>query len=517
VKSCQRTFFCLLASVMMLGSSTVLAEVAIQYHCAGGASLAGDTRLTNLQKVLVLPTTTDLEEYALGRISSEITNRWRLGHHPSSDSLLEPLLGDVFKAESLGRFGGAAGEALSFILALRLEAPRAQLWQETFTKIFGDSGESFASQEFRGQRWNAGGSDSIWMIPAQDWLLIGRGEDFPTEQAQYLRQIKALGRPVPELKQNWLEADIDSARLGGWLRLLRPAHISLAVTTQEDDLQISARVLEAEAIPWKSEPWQLPTNLMRGQIIGFTAGQNVAAFLHLNPALAHLPCNPLTNQFCFWVGDQMPFLNYMAWPTAKASNALQRLAAEAPAALNPALKRFNGTELDWHPEVGRLVLRNIQMLTPVLQALEDKDGQFLFLSCFPVSLKSKPAPEALLAQVQGRTNLVYYDWELTGRRLSEWRILGKMIANRAGGQNSHAVAAVSLADQWIGDLAGLTGNTVTEITRVAPNELSVQRKAPFGFTAVELVLLADWFCNANSGPIHAPPATDKTAPFPAHP
>ena len=501
-----RMRLCLLAVVTSLGARASLADVAVQYHCAGGSQLEAEARLTARQKVLVLPATTHLEEIALARFSNLLTNQLQLTNNPSSASLIKPLLSDVVERESLGSFGGDSGHPSSFLLALRLEPKRAQLWQDSFAKIFGGAGERFTSQDFSGQRWKTGGSNCLWLIPAQDWLLVGCGDDFSSLQTQYLSQIKAQGRPVPALQRNWLEADIASTRLGGWFRLLQPARISLTVTTNEDDLEITARVLEAEAVPWESVPWQIPKDLMRGQIISFTAGQDVAAFLNMNPALGHLASNPLTNQFYFWALDQMPLLNYMAWPVANASNALQRLATEAPAAFNPELKRFNGTQLAWNSKAARLAWLNMSMFAPALEAVQDNDGQFLFLSSFPRSSKIKPAPDSLLAQIQGRTNLVYYDWELTGRRLSEWQILGKMISNRAVGENGDAEIASFDETEWLGNVVPLVGNTVTEITRVAPKELSFKRKAPVGLTAVELVLLADWFCDANSGPIH-PPST----------
>ena len=440
-------------------------------------------------------------------------NCLRLGNNPSSASLIEPLLRDVLATESLGSFGGASVNAPGFILALRLEASRAQLWRDNLGKIFGGGGDMFRSQEFNGRRWNAGGSNFIWIIPARDWLLVGRGDDFAAEQLEYLNQIKAQGRPVPALEHNWLEADLASTRLGGWFRLLQPSRIRLTVAPNEDHLQIGARILAAEAIPWKAEPWQIPKDLMRGQIISFTVGQNVAAFLKMNPALSHLTGNPLTNQFYFWAMDQMPLLNYMAWPEANASNVLERLSTEAPAAFNAELKQFNGSELVRPPKGDALILRNIRVFGPVLQAVQGIDGQYLFLSSFPRSLNARPAPEGLLVQIEGRTNLVYYDWELTGRRLQEWQMLSKMIANRAAPENSPAGDDALIESEWLGGLAPLAGNTVTEITSVAPNELSVTRKAPVGLTAVELVLLADWLCEANSGPIHSAPPAGPASPL----
>ncbi len=507
------------ALILFLTLSFVLHTfgASVQYHCAGGSQLAADTHLTTLHKALALRSTTNFQKFALTRFSGLLTNSLRLANKPASDSLLAPLLSDVVETESLGSVGGALADGPGFILALHLQPPRAQVWQDNLAKIFGGSGEKFTSQEFSGQRWHTGGSNFLWIIPAREWLLVGRGDEFYPLQVEYLNQIKSQGRPAPALKGNWLEADLDSTRLGGWFRLLQPARLKLTVTPSESDLQINARVLESTAIPWKSDPWQIPTNLIQGQIISFTVGQNLAAFLKVNPAFAPFAGNPLTNQFYFWALDGMPLLNYMAWPAPHASNVLEQIAVQAPGALNPVLKRFNGTELVWNTNAHKLFLQNMRLFVPALEAVQTNDGQFLFLAGFPRAIKSTPAPDALLSQVEGRTDLVYYDWELTGRRLAEWGMLGKMIANRATPQHSDAEDAGFDESEWLGGLAAMTSNTVTEITRVAPNELFLMRKAPVGLTAVELMLLADWLSDANTGPIHAPPSAGIPAPFPGHP
>jgi hypothetical protein len=514
---CHRTCLGLLAFVKIAGASDVPANVAFQYHCAGSSALAGDPHLVTLQKVLALPWTTNLENLARIRFCGLLTNSLRQSKIDLTASLMEPLLGDVVETESLGQFHGASVNGPSFILALRLGAERAKLWQENAGKILGGNGEKFMSGQFSGRRWNAGGSNSFWIIPARDWVLAGCGDDFSPLQVEYLSQIRAQGRPVPALDHNWLEAEIDSTRVGGWFRRLKPASIRITVAPEEDNLQIEAKIVEAEAIPWQSDPWQIPKELMRGQVISFTAGQNVAAFLDVDPALSRLDGSPLTNQFYFWALDQVPLLNFMVWPVTDASNTLQRLAAEAPAAMNPELKRFNGTELSWFPEARKLVCRNMRLFVPVLEAVQDKDGQFLFLSSFPWSSKGKPAPDALLGQIRGRTNLVYYDWELTGRRLMEWQILRGMIANRSRAQKSEGEDTTLIENDWLAGVETLAGNTVTEITHVAPNELLATRKAPIGLTSLELALLADWICDANSGPIHSAPPVGKTPPIPGHP
>ncbi len=499
---------------MLIGAESTLAQVALQYHCAGGAQLERDTNLTVLHRVLALPSTTNFEKVALARIARLVADGFQLGANPPPASMIEPLLSDFVSAESLGSFAGASSGAPDFILALHLDANRAQLWHERLATAFGGSGEPFASQGFNGWRWNAGASNSFCIIPARDWLLAGRGEMFLPLQTEYLQNVKASGRPAPPLQSNWLEADMDTQRLGGWLRLLQPARLKITVAAKKDNLHVALGAHYAQPMPWTPEPWRIPRDLIRGQVVSFTAWQDVAAFFNLNPALSHLAHNPLTNQFCFWALDQVPLLNYMAWPAANATNALQQLAAAAPAAFNPDLKRFNGTELVWQPKAGRLFLRNIRLFAPGLEAVQGHDGQFLFLSSFPRSSKGIPAPDALLAQIEGRTNLVYYDWELTGPRLQEWQILSGLIANRALAQNAGAAEAMSAERLWLIELASATGNTVTEITRVAPDELSLVRNAPLGLAAAELAVLSDWLCGAYAGPIHSPQPAAPAFPSP---
>ena len=508
-----------LLAATILGASAARSEVAIEFHCVGGSQLASDTHLTPLHEVLAAPQTTDIENIALAKFSGLLSECLRHGNGLSPSTLLEPLLSDAVAAESLGSMGGGPGSsnAPSFILAVRLEASRAQLWHDNLAKYFGNGGEKFDRQGFGGWRWNAEGSNALWIIPAQDWLVVGRGDEFSTLQAEYLDKIKAEGRPGPALKTHWLEAELASDRLGGWFRFLKPAHIRISVSPGDrGELQINAQVVEKEAAFWKSEPWIIPKSLMRSHTISFTAGQDVATFLNVEPAYSNLPGYPLSGQFYLWALDQMPLLNYAAWPETDASNLLQQLSTDGPSALNPFLKRFDGMELVWQAAARKLICMNINFFAPVLEVEHGEDGQFLFLSTFPLS-QSEPAPESLLAQIQGRTNLVYYDWEITGHRVREWQILSKMIDNRASRPDRGSVEKAAAETAWLGALTRLPGETVTEITRVAPNELSVERKAPVGFTAAELVFLADWLCGANSGPIFPPPPRGKPVPRPRPP
>ncbi|MGA2030074.1 MAG: hypothetical protein ABSG87_08385, partial [Verrucomicrobiota bacterium] len=68
----------------------------------------------------------------------------------------------------------------------------------------------------------------------------------------------------------------------------------------------------------------------------------------------------------------------------------------------------------------------------------------------------------------------------------------------------------SAAAKWLKRIRPMLGNTVTEITQTAPNELTLTRKAPGGLTAIEFVALAHWL-EATNFPfdLHLPPLPKK--------
>jgi hypothetical protein len=306
-----------------------------------------------------------------------------------------------------------------------------------------------------------------------------------------------------------LEADLDLSRLAALLpdllRLFKPARIRLTATVEQNNLRMTARVIYPEPIPWNSVQWQLPKDLVQGPVISFTAAQNVAAFLNLSPAFSQLEGDPLTNQFCSWASEDMVFLNYMAWPVVNATNVLEKFSIAASDTFGPALQKFNGTELRWLAEQRKLILANLRVMVPSLEAVQDKAGEFLLLSLFPLHPSKESAPDDLWNQIDGRTNLVYYDRETTSPRLQQWGMVGRMLLTRSGPPKAYVMRARAITDTWFGALSALVGNTTTEITRVAPNELYIVRTGPFGLTGIEIFLLSDCLSTLGPPPINLQP------------
>jgi hypothetical protein len=94
----------------------------------------------------------------------------------------------------------------------------------------------------------------------------------------------------------------------------------------------------------------------------------------------------------------------------------------------------------------------------------------------------------MLVQIS-RPDLVYYDWEITQDRLHQMRTLGTHLS-MAKHWPEPSLASPTRA--WLTKLEPLLGNSITEVTLRAPNELKLLRKSHLGLTGFELVCLTRW-------------------------
>ena len=113
---------------------------------------------------------------------------------------------------------------------------------------------------------------------------------------------------------------------------------------------------------------------------------------------------------------------------------------------------------------------------------------FCWPEFFPNSPKTRPLPPELFTLL-ARTNLVYYHWEITAERLEQLPQLTQLALMLT---RHKQLDAQSAAGKWLDRIGPTLGNTVTEVTQTAPNELTFTRKAPGGLTAIELTALANW-------------------------
>ena len=498
-------------------------NVVLQYHFLGAAQLAESTNVAIAKKVFALPSTIRFEDLVLNRLSASLAESLHFQTNQQTVSLLRPLLDDLLRAESIASMGGSTGKPISCVLAIHLDTQRAQVWQQNLKRASHGPGEELRAETFSGWQWNKGANDSFWMVPARGWLLVGRGGDLASVRSDYLQQIRKSGRPGPALDFNWFEADVDWPRLANWFPLsscpLKLGRTQTAISAEKGSFHMTSQVTYPEAIQWAPQPMRLPTGLVRQPLISFATGQDVEPFLKSDETLSRFCTNPLSNQFYFWSMGQMPFQSYVAWPEDNPGNTMKELSSQALAALNPKLKALNGTELRWNPAQTQIAWTKVQLTTPLLQPAPASNGQFLVGGLFAVTKGTGPVPDDLWEQFKGRTDLVYYDWELTGPRLRHLLtvtqvlpILQALGVGPAEPLLAEASPAKTLAapgvesrlntqEQWLVGLTPLLPNTITEVTKTGPGELTVLRNSPFVFSSLELILLSHWLSDTPAGPL----------------
>jgi hypothetical protein len=107
---------------------------------------------------------------------------------------------------------------------------------------------------------------------------------------------------------------------------------------------------------------------------------------------------------------------------------------------------------------------------------------------------TNPPPAELLSQLTSLPKLVYYDWEITGARMTSWRVLAQLIATIAGKSQFTTNTA---GQPWMIAVEPKLGNAATEVTADSPAEWSLTRKSHLGFTGIELVALVRWLESTN--------------------
>jgi hypothetical protein len=298
---------------------------------------------------------------------------------------------------------------------------------------------------------------------------------------------------------------------------------------------MNAKVEYPEALAWSPQPWRPPLKIISDPLISFTAARDIAPFL-THDIFAGVSDDPFPQQFYCWAIANMPFQDFMAWPAAN-SNELNRLSTELPATFGPKIKEMENGTLRWIPKQKQIVWSSpmLRMTAPYLTATESDGQSYLLAGMFPLGKHIAPPPE-LFEQFTRRDDVVYYDYETTGRRLEQWRLLTELLpiihkmTQAEAIQERNAVMASTnapkgeryrpsfiVADNWLAGLAPhLNSDTTTEITKTGPAELTVKRRSPFVFTAIELELLTHWLLNAPAvghvDPHLLPPPAKMTGP-----
>jgi len=478
----------------------------LKFHWLGKQRLAAEANATNFMAIWSLPESAKLEAQTLDKLATAPWRLWQTNVAVSNapTALLRPLLDDLVQHEIYVEASGATNHPAELVLAIRLPADRAALWQTNLPQILTSL---FATN------LTAAGPSSIFHLPSadltmsrsNDWTLLSFTRSGPPPSnlrppissllATFHARLATTQNPYPPRATNYLvAAEMDLAGLNqvlGWGRKVpvELPHVSWAVLAEGINLRTTGTALYKNPLPLRLTPWQLPTNLIHDPLIAFSSARSVRTWVESLLDTNSIAARKIPDQMFSWAVAGYPLQTYFATPQPESTNAIRLVSAAVNEKLaSPGFTNFPGRFVV-ATNFERMDLQSIPFMEPQLQSIKDSSGEFLFGGFIPMMRTNRPVPVELVAQLVAKPDLVYYDWEITGPRVEAWVYIGqtlRLIFRRA------QLSSDSAGLKWLQALMPLVGNSATAVTAKSPTEFTFIRTSTIGFNGLELHFLADW-------------------------
>jgi len=464
----------------------------LQLHWAGSTNiLKGGTNAAKLQQVFKLPSTAAVRGEVLAKLSRVPQELWRKSlpaaapaGATASAPTLQSLLEDLWQNESRVTVQGKP-EQPDLLLAAKLDAAQADTWSKNLSRLAEAWKLGSASAAGPTAKWSVGKRDlHIHYAREGEWTFAAFTQSPKSPFSQSSATGPSLGGAILDLRADW-------RRLGAAFPVLAkyplpPSHIK--VMPRGAALRTEAKLTYSERLPIKLEPWKIPTNLVSEPLISFSCAQGIQPLLDQVKGFSKLRLKNPPNQYCTWALGTVYAQTFLAAPMPNTTNVIAEIAGRLPEFVGAYFTNPPGNFL-WISNRAEWIWSGLPMVVPHVRTALSGEQEYLLAGLFPAPQSSNSSPAELFAQIIGRTNLLYYDWELTDQRLPQARHTFQLVDIINGRQ----LQSTNFATQrWIGELAPLLGNTVTEVTLNGPKELSLVRKSDMGLTGFEIALLGRW-------------------------
>jgi len=500
-------------------------ETVARIHWLGKRRLATETNAAAFMGIWALPESQTLEAQTLDKLAlapwnlpREGTNTAAIVATNANSLLLRPLLEDLLQEECYLEIRSITNQPAELAVALRLEDARSRLWKTNLTTAL-DSLTNHASPIthhptfLRTANWTV-----IAFLPngqgKRDPANLGQG-GWVTELAGRLGQNNDLF--TAEETNSWLETEFDlsgiSSALGlGWKLPAETPKISLSIGAEGELVRTTGRLNFDKPLPLNLDEWQVPTNLVHDPLTSFTAIRGIKSLLSFNLAWNSLQLGPPPNQLYLWAQGSLPITTFWAAPLLDASNHIYQFTDHLINDANPwvatnSIGRFARTT-----NANAAIWGDLPFMEPYMRSITLPEGDFIMGGLGTSPSTNRPAPQTLFDQFLPRTNLVCYDWELTGARIepSIYNIqFLRFLFQKA------QIPPESASFAWLKALEAKLGNSATLVALTRPDTLTVVRKSSLGFTGIELQILADWLESPNF-PNSLTTFSGTPSPLPTH-
>lgn len=468
-------------------------ESALRIHWLGKNEIAADRNSTNLLAIWNQPETLKLQAQTLDKLSAA---PWRflLGQtNQTSANLLRPLLDDVVANEGcleVRKASSVPDAPNEIVLSVRLSADGADLWQSKLATIMESLGGTPASRNPASWILKSNGrSNTIEFARAGDWSVLALAQNHNALLDETIARINSQHAPMINAATNaFLEGFIDFARLGNHSGSYNLPRIAFALRFDEGNVDTVGGLAFPNAKATPLGAWNIPTNLVSANAVSITAVRGLAPYLALSKRWKDLNAGPPPDQCFLWTTRTIAMQTYFAAPMPNASNAAARitdlaLRKQGPDWLTNALSGFEKSQ-----NTDGVVWKGLPFFSPFLRSAGTNGENYLIGGFLDVDIPAGPPP-GLEQGILEKTNLVYFDRELTGFHVGQWVQLGQIIRFVTGAAQ---LPTDSASLRWLMVVGSRLNSCSTEVTEIAPGQLEFARKSDLGFSAIELHLLADW-------------------------
>jgi hypothetical protein len=502
-------------------------------HWLGKKRIAGEGNAAGFMKIWNLPQTAGLESQTIDKLAlalTQLNHNWITNHHglisnysallKGPSAYLRPLLRELLDHESYWELTSSSNnEPRQIAFAIKLDDSRSAAWQSNLlaaasawpgAKLTKDKNGHLIQLSpvpwLLGRLLNPGLKSETSTLPLDvelrrvaNWTLVGFGQKNNALLRDFQSRIERDRAPFQSRGTNfWLEVNrLSLAHLQGLIGFDLAEDLpklSFNIIGDGENVRTRGTLDFSKPLAVDLEPWIIPTNLISTPLTSFTAIRGLKSFLSLSKTWSALKLDFQPNQMYTWALQGIPSQTYFAIPARDASNVVSTI-TEATLQRSTAFFATNEVVKFERAEPTGLHWRGLPAIDPFLKWWTSNDVSFVLGGVFVLDQPVSPPPADLLNQLtQGATNLVYYDWELTGPRSEQCDYIAQFIRFGKYRLQMHA----DLASRAVIDAASpLLGNCGTVVTLTEPNALSFSRRSMIGLTAMELHLLADWLESPN--------------------
>ena len=491
----------MVSGVVASAAQAVDSGTLYRHHSIGASTFLQSEHGKVFQQVWQMPVTAVFGKHLGTNLSLVAHSLFTAGTNPppaESLGILQSFLQDLADHESLLDVRAPGGRT-EWTLAVQLPPPRRAAWDQGIRNLLkaGKLGES-KSASWAGVSGSQAilASGKLSWLASGDWLVVGLASNLPTIWKATVGELRSSKRPVPALTSNaWMHIDADLAKLSKAFPVIPEfldARLDLTLVGKGENVRMDGTLRFPTPLGWEPVEWDVPINLIHDPVVGFSAARGIGALTSRSEDLRKLGLTSFPNQASAWSMAGLPYLAFAAFPQPGSSNLLRETLPRIPNLITN-YGRLIG-EMTWVSNTTQVLWRGMPFVNPSLRAITEGSKEYMVGGLMPFFTSKRKAPPELFG-FMGRTNLAYYDWEITETRVRSWSRIVQSSLIGFFRESPSTNAPVQALMECLGE-KGLLGNSVTEITVTGPSELTLMRQSHVGLTGLEIVSGLRWVDSA---------------------